>query len=139
MVKKTTLDDLANILNQHGGALNQHGTILTQYGKEIRDLTETMTHVVRNMATKQDVAELREEVSEIRSVMVTKTGHEAFRQECRDQYSRIAAGLASINRRLEKLEEEVAGLKGFAREIDDIRARVKDIEKHLGLNRKIAA
>ena len=139
MAKKTTLDDVAKSLSQQGEMLSQHG-------KEIRDLTNTLTHVVKHMATKEDFAEIRAEVSEIRnevleirSVMVTQTQHEAFRQESRDQFTHISRDLVSINRRLDKLEEQVGDLKGFAVEIDDIRARVKDIEKHLGLNKKIAA
>ena len=125
MVKKTTLEELADMLS----------------------------HVVDHMATKQDVAEIRDEVSqirgevleirhevsEVRSVMVTKTEHEAFRQETFDHMARNSSELATINRRLDNLEEQVGGLKGFAREIDDVRARVKDIEKQLGINKKIAA
>jgi archaellum component FlaC len=53
--------------------------------------------------------------------------------------SHITAELTQIVRRLDDLEEQVAGLKGFAKEIDEIRARVKEIERHLGINRNIAA
>ena len=105
----------------------------------LKELSDMLTHVVDHMATKEDVAELREDVTEIRAVMVTKTDHQAFRQEYHDQFYRIATELMGINRRLDKLDEQVAGLKGFAREIDDIRARVKDIEKHLGINKQIIA
>jgi cell division septum initiation protein DivIVA len=53
--------------------------------------------------------------------------------------SRITSELTQIVRQLDELDEQVGGLKGFAKEIDDIRARVKEIERHLGINKKIAA
>ena len=53
--------------------------------------------------------------------------------------SHIESELASINRRLDALDEQVASLKGFAKEIDELRGRVREIEKHLGINKKIAA
>jgi hypothetical protein len=45
MSKKTTLDDIAKILGTHG--------------KEIRDLTASVAHVVKHMATKDDIADLK--------------------------------------------------------------------------------
>ena len=44
MAKKTTLDDIAKILRTHG--------------EEIHDLTETVAHVVKHMATKEDLEKL---------------------------------------------------------------------------------
>ena len=46
--KKTTLDDIAKILGAQG--------------KEIHDLTETVAHVVKHMATKDDIADLKIEL-----------------------------------------------------------------------------
>jgi hypothetical protein len=46
--------------------------------------------------------------------------------------------LADINRRLDALEEHYANLKGVTKEIDEIRAEVRTIQKHLGIDRKIA-
>jgi predicted nucleic acid-binding Zn-ribbon protein len=56
-----------------------------------------------------------------------------------EQLTSIESELKSINRRLDLLEEEVGGLKGFAKEIDELRARIAHIEKHLGIDKKIAA
>ena len=47
--------------------------------------------------------------------------------------------LRDINRRVDALEKVVGTIGGFAKEIDELRARVKDIERHLGMNKKIAA
>ena len=51
----------------------------------------------------------------------------------------IHASLTQINRRLDALEEHYANLKGVTKEIDEIRSEVGAIQKHLGIERKIAA
>ena len=42
--------------------LNEIGEMLAKQGKEIHDLTETVGFVVKHMATKDDVAEVRREL-----------------------------------------------------------------------------
>ena len=44
-----------------------------------------------------------------------------------------------INRRLDALEEHYSNLRGVTKEIDEIRDEVRAIQKHLGIERKIAA
>ena len=51
----------------------------------------------------------------------------------------VFASLAEINRRLDVLEEHYANLKGVTKEIDEIRAEVRAIQKHLGMERRVAA
>ena len=51
----------------------------------------------------------------------------------------IHASLTEINRRLDALEEHYANLKGVTKEIDEIRSEMRAIQKHLGIERKIAA
>ena len=51
MAKKTTLDDIAKMLTQHGN--------------EIHDLTDTVAHVVKNMATKDQIVALHTQVNSI--------------------------------------------------------------------------
>jgi chromosome segregation ATPase len=55
------------------------------------------------------------------------------------QLTSIEAELRGINRRLDFVEEQIGSLKGFSKEIDDLRARIAQIEKHLGISKKIAA
>jgi len=43
------------------------------------------------------------------------------------------------SRHVERLEEQGASNAGFAKEIDHLLTRVAEIEKHLGINKKIAA
>jgi archaellum component FlaC len=51
----------------------------------------------------------------------------------------IETELTAIIRRLNALEEAVGSNSGYIKEVDDIRSRVRDIENHLGNNKKIAA
>jgi hypothetical protein len=44
-----------------------------------------------------------------------------------------------IHRRVERLEELGASNAGFAKKIDPAHARIAAIEKHLGLDKKLAA
>ena len=48
------------------------------------------------------------------------------------------AKLREINECLNTLDENYKNLKGVTKEIDEIRSRVKDIERHLGIKEKIA-
>ena|SRR3989344_6719578 len=48
---------------------------------------------------------------------------------------RIESELAQINRRLDRLENDVDAMKGYSKEIDELRSRMKRIEKHLGIAR----
>jgi hypothetical protein len=47
--------------------------------------------------------------------------------------------LHEINECLNSLDENYKNLKGVTKEIDDIRIRVKELEKRLGIEKKIAA
>ena len=95
-----------------------------------RDIIESLTFIKEHMATKEELAELRTEI---------KTEIAEFREEVRKEFRSIHHELALINRRLDKLEENYANLKGVTKEIDDLRADVRAIEEHLGINKKIAA
>ena len=68
---------------------------------------------------------------------------EVIRQEVpamvREELKPIHHELKEINRRLDTLDEEYKNLKGVTKEIDELRDQVRAIEKHLGLDKKIAA
>ena len=51
MAKKTTLDDIAKMLVQHG--------------KEVHDLADTVAHVVKHMATKDQIVSLHTQVNSL--------------------------------------------------------------------------
>ena len=85
------------------------------------------------MATKEEVADIKTEMTE-QFEHVEKQFH-ALDGRLRD----IASEIAVIHRRVERLEELCVSNAGFAKEIDPLLARVAEIEKHLGIGKKIAA
>ena len=86
-----------------------------------------------------EMADLRNDVTEMRSAMVTKTDYHALRQDMLDGFKSLHVELRDINRRLDALDQLYQNLKGVTHEIDDLRDRVREIERHLGINKKIAA
>lgn len=98
-----------------------------------KELGDMLAHVVKYMATKDDIADLKTE-------MLDQFEHvdEQFRG-VDERLRGIALEIAVIHRRLDRLEEQGASNAGFAKEIDHLLERVAEIEKHLGLNKKAAA
>ena len=94
--------------------------------KNTKDILDALDFIKERMATKSDVAELRLELH-------------TFRTEAEANFRSLGRELADINKRLDLIEQSYANLKGVTKEIDEIRNRVKDIERHLGINKKIAA
>jgi predicted RNase H-like nuclease (RuvC/YqgF family) len=99
----------------------------------LTEVAEMLTHVVAHMATKEDVADIKTEMME-QFEQVDKQFH-ALDGRLRDMANEIAV----IHRRVERLEELGASNAGFAKEIDHLLTRVAEIEKHLGIDKKIAA
>ncbi len=87
----------------------------------LNELGDMMTHVVAHMATKEDIADIRNEMAtkaelaEVKNTMAT------------------ASELAILRRDVEEIKEKVHSHDGFAKEIDHTLSRVVIIEKHLGL------
>jgi hypothetical protein len=95
----------------------------TSMDKNTNDILEAVNFIkekVEQLPTKDEVRAIVEEVVD-------------------EKLTPIHATLADINRRLDALEEHYANLKGVTKEIDEIRAEVRGIQKHLGIDRKIAA
>ena len=93
-----------------------------------KDILETVNFIKDRMLTKDDVRDITREV---------------IRQEVpamiREELKPLHHELREINRRLDALDEQYKNLKGVTKEIDELRAQVRVIEKHLDLNKKIAA
>ena len=81
----------------------------------LKELGEMLAHVVKHMATKEDIANLAR------------------------QLTSVERELKSIRRDLDDLREKVENVTGFQKEIDHALERIAAIEKHLGINKKIAA
>jgi chromosome segregation ATPase len=77
--------------------------------------------------------DLKGDIDDLRHELKGNIGHLG------EQLTSIEGELRDIKRRLAHLEESVAAVQGFAKEIDALSERVRAIEKHLGLNKKIAA
>ena len=81
-------------------------------------------------------AALAEDVSDIKATMATKAD---VRNIVGEELAPIRAELKSIRLDLDDLKEKVENVTGFHKEIDHALERIAKIEKHLGLDKKIAA
>ena len=82
---------------------------------------------------RSDFSEFRSELTEFRQEM-----HE-FKIDNAQRLSNIERELVDINVHLDKLEADMADVRGYAKELDGLRDRIRAIEKHLGLTQHIAA
>lgn len=101
-------------------------TLTTLVEKGFAAVADDILSIKERMATKADVAELRLELH-------------TFRTESEGSFRALRRELTDINKRLDLIEQNYANLKGVTNEIDEIRAEVRAIQKHLGIERKIAA
>ena len=97
-------------------------------GKEttLKELGEMLAHVVKHMATKDELKEFRDEFKE-------------FREETAENFRALRAEVADIRRDLEEMKSRVANITGYGKEIDHALERIVAIEKHLGIEKRIAA
>jgi predicted nuclease with TOPRIM domain len=106
----------------------------------VREVGEMLTHVAEHMATKEDVAKLDTRIDDLKTEMIDQFEHaDKQARATHDRLRDMAAEIAVIHRRVERLEEQGASNAGFAKEIDHLLTRVAEIEKHLGIGKKIAA
>ena len=94
----------------------------------LKELGEMLAHVVERMATKEDIIDLRKTMA-TRNDIANLGG----------QLTSVERELKSIRRDLDDLREKVENVSGFQKEIDHALERIAAIEKHLGLDKKIAA
>jgi len=103
----------------------------------LKEIGEMLGHVVEHMATKDDVTALRKDLkSDISGLRKEIKGDIAGVSE---QATSIESELKAIRRDLDDLREKVENVSGFRKEIDHALDRIAAIEKHLGLDKKIAA
>jgi predicted nuclease with TOPRIM domain len=110
----------------------------------LREVGEMLTHVAKHMVTKENLeavrSELKGDIADLRTEMIDQFEHvDKQFVASHDRLREISAEIAVIHRRVERLEELGASNTGLAKEIDHLLARVAEIEKHLGIDKKIAA
>ena len=97
---------------------------MDQNTKDILEAVNIIKEKMEQLPTKDDVRGIiREEVPNM----------------IREELKPIHHELRENNRRLDMLDEEYKNLKGVTKEIDEIRDEVRAIQKHLGIEKKIAA
>lgn len=100
-------------------------------GKKItlKEVGETLAFIVERMSTKDDL-----------KIFATKDDVRAIVGHIVDvKLKPISDELASIRRDLNEVMQKVENSVGLTKEIDHALERIGAIEKHLGLNKKIAA
>jgi hypothetical protein len=95
----------------------------------LKEVGETLAFIVERMTTKDDL-----------KTFATRDDVRAIVGEIVDQKLKpISDELASIRRELKELRQKAENSAGLTKEIDHALERIGAIERHLGLNKKIAA
>ena len=98
---------------------------------ETRNILETVNFIKDRMLTKDEGA-----TKEDLRVFATK---DEVRLIVREELRDVQNELKAIRRELDELTEKVDNITGYRKEIDHALERIAAIEKHLGINKKIAA
>ena len=106
-----------------------------------KEIVDTLNLILTKMVTKDDLASqvdgLRTEMQQVLDSLHTEI--DGLHTEMRQGFASIHAEIRDIHSRLDAIESELKNHSGFAKEIDHLMKRVVDIEKHLGIQRKITA
>ena len=96
---------------------------LDELGDMLNHVVKTVGAIEQRMATKDDITELRSVLkADIRAVD-TKVDKLEY----------------SLRRELDDIKKQLTNIAGFSKEIDHALERIAAIERHLGINQKIAA
>ncbi len=105
--------------------------------KNTADILEAVNFIKDHMATKDDLGDVRAELKG--DLAGLRTEFEEFREETRENFASLRAEIRDIRHRLDALEEAARNSTGLTKEIDHLMERIRAIEKHLGIQQKIAA
>ncbi len=106
----------------------------------LNEIGETLVFIVANMATKDDVrAIIHEIVPGIVDERIREVVPGIVTQIIDEKLQPIIGELVSIRRELSDLKQKAANNSGLSKEIDYVLTRVVAIEKHLGLDKTVAA
>ena len=107
----------------------------------LEELGEMLAHVVKHMATKDDIKDMatKEDIVKVRHEIATKEDLTAFRMETAENFRDVRAEVADTRRSVEELRSRAGNTEGYSKEIDHLLERVRKIEKHLGIEPQLAA
>jgi hypothetical protein len=104
--------------------------------KNTKDILDALDFIKERMVTKDDVRDIiKKEVPPIVRAMIIEAVPGIVALEIKP----VREQLREIEKRLDLIEQNYANLKGVTKEIDEIRGEVRGIQKHLGIEKKIAA
>jgi hypothetical protein len=104
--------------------------------KNIEGILDALDFIKERLITKDDVRDIiKKEVPPIVRAMIVEVVPGIVALEIKS----VGEQLKRIETRLDTIEQHYANLKGVTKEIDEIRAEVHEIQKHLGIERKITA
>lgn len=112
-------------------------TTVERQSDALASLSETVGALSKTV--ERGFSALAEDIAAVRREMATKGELAELRTEMREGFASIRAELRDIRQRLETLEEAARNSAGLTKEIDHLMERVRAIEKHLGIETKIAA
>src|SRR6266851_4496861 len=95
----------------------------------LKEVGETLAFIVERMTTKDDLKNFATKV-DVRTIVGEIVD---------EKLKPISDELASIRGDLKELKQKAENSTGLTKEIDHALERIGAIEKHLGLNKKIAA
>jgi hypothetical protein len=92
------------------------------------EIVDTLNLILTKMSTKDDLANL-----------ATKVELQSLHLQMREGFRFLHDEVRDVHDRLETIDVELRGHRGYPKEIDHLLARVGAIERHLGIEQKIAA
>jgi len=97
----------------------------------LEDLATAIHRDLARMATKEDLARMatKEEVAAIRAEMATKDDLSKLREDMLFKFGTLEVRIGNAK---DELQEQISGLK-YAKEIDELRARVVTLEEKVGV------
>ena len=120
----STLDDLAAILVKQGNRLEATFEAVGKLSEDFEVLNTKIDGID---------AKFTGSFTDLNNAM--KEGFNAVHLDVRTIITRLDA----IEVRLNGIDANIAAMKGYATEIDDLRREIEIIKRHLGIDKKIAA
>ncbi len=99
----------------------------------LKEIGDMLTHVVKHMATKDDIEKLATK-DDVRGII-----REEVPGIVAEELKPLSSELKQIRRDLDGLKDKYENVSGFSKEIDHALERIAKIEKHLGLDKTLAA